>query len=306
MHEMELEVFRAGDYGDKGTYSETDLDALASDYDPKMHEAPLTVDHAQNGPAYGWVKNLKKVGDVLMASIRILSKDFLDWLKSGAYKKRSIELYRKFSATGRPYLRALTFLGAAPPEVKGLSDPAFADQGEYVPLEFKDETPEEISAESKDAKKDAELIALMRERDDLKSRIETLQKEKRRTELASFCERLKIQGKVLPAWEENGLLYFLLSLEENQTARFGESGETTPLAWFCQFLEELEPRICLEEIAKEPDCLSITDSGIPQSADGAFVSPESVEIHKRVKAFQEKHPGVSYTEALSRISYTRQ
>lgn len=305
MYEMELEVFRAGDYGDKGTYQEADLDGLASDYDPKMHEAPITVDHAQNGPAFGWVKNLKRVGDLLVASIKIQSKDFLDWLKSGAYKKRSIELYRKFSATGRPYLRTLSFLGAAPPEVKGLSDPVFTDQGEFVPLEFTEETTEEFLEESRDEQKDAELIALIQERDELKTRIEALGKEKRRAELASFCERLRIHGKVLPAWEEKGLLDFLLTLGESQTVKFGEYEETTPLAWFCKFLEQLQPRICLEELAKEPDCLAIPDSGIPRAADGAFVSPESVEIHKRVKAFQEKHPGVPYTEALSRISTTR-
>jgi hypothetical protein len=302
MHEMELEVFRAGDYGDKGAYGESDLDAIAADYDPKMHEAPVTVDHAQNGPAYGWVKNLKRAGNLLVASIRIQSRNFLDWLKSGAYKKRSIELYRKFSATGRPYLRALTFLGAAPPEVKGLADPVFSDQGEFVPLEFNDETKGEIPVEPREEKKDAELLALLQERDELKSRIEILQREKRRADLASFCERLKICGKFLPAWEEKGLLDFLLSLEEQKTLQFGESEEITPLAWFCRFLEELEPQICLEEIAKEPDSTPSVDSGIPKITDGAFVSPESLEIHKRVRTFQEKHPGVSYTDALSRIS----
>lgn len=302
MHEMELEVFRAGDYGDKGTYCETDLDAIAEDYDPKMHEAPVTVDHAQNGPAYGWVKNLKRAGNLLVASIKIQSKNFLDWLKSGAYKKRSIELYRKFSATGRPYLRALTFLGAAPPEVKGLADPVFSDPGEFIPLEFNEESPVEIPGEPEMEKKDEELLALLQERDELKSRIEILQREKRKADLASFCERMKIQGKVLPAWEEKGLLDFLLSLEKQKTVKFGESEESTPLAWFCRFLEELEPQICLEEIAKEPDCTTSLDSGIPRIADGALVSPESLEIHKRVKAFQEKHPGVSYTDALSRIS----
>ncbi|MBN1899815.1 hypothetical protein JW926_00650, partial [Candidatus Sumerlaeota bacterium] len=262
------------------------------------------VDHAQNGPAYGWVKNLRRMGNLLVASVKILSKDFLDWLKNGAYRKRSIELYRKFSSTGRPYLRALSFLGAAPPEVKGLSDPVFTDQGEFVPVEFREEIPKEVPAEQPIEKKDDELMALMQERDDLKSRIEILQRERQRAEMASFCERLKIQGKVLPAWEKKGLIDFLLSLDNNRAAQFGEMESITPLAWFCKFLEEMEPRICLEEIAKEPGSSTMPDMGIPKASDAAYVSPESVEIHKRARRFQEKHPGISYTEALARISST--
>ena len=52
--EMELEVFRAGDYGAKGAWSEETLDRLVADYDSGLHEAPVTLDHAQRGPALGW------------------------------------------------------------------------------------------------------------------------------------------------------------------------------------------------------------------------------------------------------------
>jgi hypothetical protein len=34
------------------------------------------------------------------------------------------------------------------------------------------------------------------------------------------------------------------------------------------------------------------------------VSPVSVETHRRVFAFREQNPGISYTEALARISRT--
>ncbi len=54
---LELEIFRAGDYGAKGTYSETDLDTIAQDYNPARHEAAVTVDHEQSAapPTAGWV-----------------------------------------------------------------------------------------------------------------------------------------------------------------------------------------------------------------------------------------------------------
>ena len=51
VNEIELEVFRVGDYGDKGAFSEDDLDRIAADYDPAVHEAPVTIDHQQAGTA---------------------------------------------------------------------------------------------------------------------------------------------------------------------------------------------------------------------------------------------------------------
>jgi len=289
MSEMEIEVFRTGDYGDKGKYETADLDAIIADYDPKMHEAPVTVDHAQSGPAYGWVKGLRRAGDRLLACVRILSGEFLDWLKSGAYKKKSIELYRKFSGTGRPYLRALSFLGAAPPEVKGLADPVFTDAGEFISMDFTEEKP------------GPDLEAIFRERDELKTEIENLKREKRRAELAMFCERLKREGKLLPAWEEKGLVEFLLTLDETRIFQFRDAGDKSPLAWFCSFLEEIPRIVYLGEVAGEAEQPGLPDGSLPQPADGVAVSPESVEVHKRAVAFQEKHPGTSYTEALSHV-----
>jgi hypothetical protein len=125
--ELIIEVFRAGDYGPKGSYTEADLDAIATDYEAGRHEAPVTLDHRQEGPAHGWVRSLKRVGDRLLATIGRISPTLAALLGSQAYKKRSVELYRRFTDTGRPYLKAVSFLGAAAPEVKGLADPAFAE-----------------------------------------------------------------------------------------------------------------------------------------------------------------------------------
>lgn len=127
--ELELEVFRAGDYGERGTWSEEQLDAIAGDYDPGRHEAPVTLDHEQRGPAQGWVKSLRRVGDRLLATLTRLSPKLAEGLRTGAWRKRSIELYRKFGDGGTPYLKAVSFLGAAAPAVRGLADPNFAQGG---------------------------------------------------------------------------------------------------------------------------------------------------------------------------------
>lgn len=141
---LEVEVFRAGDYGPKGTYTEDDLERIAEHYNPATHEAPVTMDHDQRGPAHGWVRSLRRVGDRLLATLVRLSEPLRAALEANAYKKRSVELYRALKATGTPYLKAVSFLGAAAPEVKGLADPVF-DSGEEV-LSFEEDCPSAIEA----------------------------------------------------------------------------------------------------------------------------------------------------------------
>lgn len=142
--DLDIEVFRAGDYGPKGRYSPDDLGRIAADYDAAQHEAPVTVDHAQNGPAAGWVSALRQMGDRLVATLTRLTPDLRAALRNATLRKRSIELDRSFAATGRPYLKAVSFLGAAPPEVKGLRDPLFAEGTEVVRF---DEDPKPTGGE---------------------------------------------------------------------------------------------------------------------------------------------------------------
>jgi hypothetical protein len=125
--EVELEVFRAGDYGAKGEYTERDLQAMAEDYRPGLLEAPLTFDHAQAGPAFGWVSALRREGTRLFAVLRGVPQAVRQVGRSGAYKRCSIELVRNLPDTGRPYVRAISLLGAATPQVKGLAEIKFAD-----------------------------------------------------------------------------------------------------------------------------------------------------------------------------------
>jgi hypothetical protein len=308
MKELELEVFRAGDYGEKGSYDIADLDNIIRDYDPGMHEAPVTIDHARSGPAYGWVKGLKRVGNKLVATLKGVSEDFFRWVKDGAYKKRSIELYRKFTSTGRPYLRALTFLGAAPPEVKGLADIVFGDDGIFDQLDSDEvNSPPENSTPIEKAKDEfskitdpgkVELETALRERDELRFDLKNIIKEKLRTEAEIFCERLKMEGRILPAWEKNGLVEFILSLDEKDEVSFGESSKMSPRTWFCSFLENLPSQVKMEEVVPEKSFQESLRKNVPLPVEGREISPESIETHVRVLEFLEKNPESSYTEAL--------
>lgn len=125
---LEIEVFKTGDYGAKGNYTAEDLDAIAASYKPEFHEAPVTLDHQQSGPAEGWVRSLRRVGNTLYATLQGISPRLNQLLMSGQYKKRSIELFASNKNEAEaPRLKAVTFLGAATPQVKGMSDPLFSE-----------------------------------------------------------------------------------------------------------------------------------------------------------------------------------
>lgn len=140
------EIFRAGDYGDKGEYTPEDLKAYAENYNSGKHEAPVTIDHKQSGPAFGWLKpgSVKALGEKLVGTLQVIP-EFADTVKRGLFKKRSIELYRE-----PKNIRAVTFLGAQPPEVKGMPDLAFSASDDAVHIDFQEGanmalTPEDIA-----------------------------------------------------------------------------------------------------------------------------------------------------------------
>lgn len=58
-----IEIFRTGrqtaSSGEALSFTEADLKASASAYDPTLHEAPIVVGHPRgNSPAYGWIKSI--------------------------------------------------------------------------------------------------------------------------------------------------------------------------------------------------------------------------------------------------------
>lgn len=154
-----FEIFRPGKHiasnGLALTFSEADLKAAVAAYDPKIHEAPITVGHpVDNRPAYGWIKGLDFTDSSLHADPDQVEAQFEEMVAAGRFKKRSASFYLPKSANhplkDKPghdahYLRHVAFLGAQPPAVKGLKDVTFKDAEEGV-VEFSDEDDETLFA----------------------------------------------------------------------------------------------------------------------------------------------------------------
>jgi hypothetical protein len=275
-----MEVFRAGDYGAKGVWSEADLDQLARDYSPQLLEAPLTFDHARSGPAFGWVRALRKIGDRLVAVVGDVPAVVRELVRRGAYRKRSVEILRHFAPTGRPYLRAVSLLGAATPAVPGLREVSFEAHEE--PLCFQD---------------DAELLELRATVSRLEAELASLRAERHRATAERLVALARESGAGLNPREAELVEAFCLAFgEAPEIVRFGEK-EMSPLEWLEQMLTARSPQV--PEVPARPVAFAQgSASGCDDLAWGDQVDPMSVALHRKTMALRASRPGLSYASAL--------
>lgn len=279
-----FEVFRTGTHTDnKGNTREwtvEDLDKAVKSYNPEHQEAPLVIGHPKtNAPAYGWAEGLKREGNILYAKARQVLPEFEEAVKSGRYKKRSISFYPDGT------LRHIGFLGAQPPAVKGLVDVQFKEGEEYneyeetinnhmppgahpAPAGEGGDMPKTVEELEKDlakeraAKETAEKKAAeFKEKAD-KTTADFAEAEKKRTkqEIAEFVEKGIKEGKILPAWKEQGLVEFmehLAGVDGGATEiEFSEGDNTvksSPLEWFKKFVTNFGEHPLFKEMVRPKD-----------------------------------------------------
>lgn len=282
-----IAIFKTGTHtdgaGNTRTWGAQDLDQIVAQFKPADHEPPVVIGHpVTDAPAYGWVGEVKREGELLYARLKDLVPEFVQMLKEGRFKKRSIALYPDLT------LRHVGFLGATPPAVKGLPDAQFA-AGAFneVSLQPEEETMDEkmkafwqtfrefllggsagaIVIQQPPADKGSDKSAEFAEREkalaDREAALKTKEdaaakataqtaKQLRTAEIHAFCEGLKREGKLLPAWQDMGLEKFLVELPAEGTHAFadGQAAQTS-LAFMQAFLQSMPKVVEFSEKAKD-------------------------------------------------------
>lgn len=144
-----VEIFKAGDYGDKGVWPVGRLDQVVQNFHTvsvvngkprRQWTPPAVLGHpAEDAPAYGWVSDLKREGEVLLARFSKVQPALEASVKDGRFPNRSAAFYLDPQGKG-PVLRHVGFLGSVPPEVKSLEPIHFSD-GEFIAIEFDESRP---------------------------------------------------------------------------------------------------------------------------------------------------------------------
>lgn len=142
-----FEIFKSGKHTDSSgheiNFSDDDVEKIAKNYNPAIHEAPIVIGHPKtNAPAFGWIKGL--VFDAAKKALKAIpsqmNTDFVEAVKNGAYKKISASFYSPDSPNnptpGQYALRHVGFLGAQPPAIKGLEAVEFAEDDQTIEMEL--------------------------------------------------------------------------------------------------------------------------------------------------------------------------
>jgi hypothetical protein len=278
-------VFRAGDYGEKGVYTVDDLKGAASAYNSGNHghEAPLTVNH-DDVAAYGWAEQGSATvkGDTLFLDFKQVPDEFVSLVKDGRLKKRSIEFYMdqtpdKKPAPGKKFIRAVTLLGAQPPEVKGMPDIKFGEADkdiERVSIDF---------AET-DATEDSELKTLIvKEFSDIKK----LFAEKK--DVTNCGEGTMTPEQIAAMQKENAeMKERIKKYEESATAEKGKELETLK----ADMAKMSEAKTAAEKRATEAEAKATAAETKATAAEAKFAEVEKAsrkeKLDAAVKAAKDK------------------
>lgn len=318
------EVFKAGKYP-QGKFTKKEIEQIAKNYDPKFCEAPITIDHQQSGPAYGWVDAVKADGDKLKFAFKDVPSEFEKDVNDGKYKKVSVELYRNLEGKGA-YLKAVSFLGAATPQVKGLEPIKFMESESDVYEFNSDEEPEQFSEEEivelknqvaeleeqlakfKENNKKMETIKSLKEKisalndevatfkekakdkETIEKELSDIKKMIKNREFDEFIDKQITKGILVPA-NKSTVLSVLQELDSVQ--KFGE--DSTVVHDFKSFIESLPPQITFDETATKDKQSAKNDVEKFANAD-----EDSLEIFKEAKALSEKE-NISFRDALLKL-----
>lgn len=111
---MWIEIFKTGHRVDsKGRakwWTIEDLDRVVNKYDPAWHEAPIVIGPLKDtSPAYGWIKSLKREGEILLGQVKDTVPELLKRIRDNLFEKRTVSFYPDFG------LRHVGFLGIEAP-----------------------------------------------------------------------------------------------------------------------------------------------------------------------------------------------
>ncbi len=297
---MWIEIFKTGTWtssqGKTTSYNKDDLDAIVAKFDP-ANEPPVTVGHPETdtAPAFGWMKALKRVGEVLVGDFEFVP-EFLELLKKGVYKNRSIGLRNGAIAH-------VAFLGGAAPAVKGLESIKFsADEAETAYYEtnlekeneMEKEAQERIAKLAENAKMKADFAASQEEIKSMKAEKAKMETEKREREVDAFCDSLVKNGQLTPAVADSvkATMHGLCADEKN----FEKGGVVEQLKETYSKLPKLEH---LESNKANKQSAKKESQEDAPSYYGLPVNAERLVLHERAKEI-EKEEKISYSEAVKK------
>lgn len=240
-----VEIFRSGSYGTKGNYTNGDLDKMVANFNTE-DQVPIVLGHPEtDSPAWGWLSEVKRDGDVLMAKPDDLHADFEKALDEKQFKNRSVRIAATDSG---PKILHLGYLGAMLPQVEGLKTAQFANGGESVDYAFdlnkkEPEKEGEMEKDEKIKKLEKDLADEKKARKDEKLAASKKDAAARKSSFASFVDSKLIATGKLPKDRKDEAVAFMMTLPTGKSADFtwgdGDDEKGSSVGWFQDFVAGL-------------------------------------------------------------------
>lgn len=321
---MEFEIFSSGQHtSDKGItkdYLTDDLNYIASNYNPSESEAPIVIGHpVDSSPAYGWIESLKVEGDKLLAKAKDVVPEFLNAIKQGLYKKRSISLDKD----GK--LRHVGFLGGALPAVKGLADIQFSENDSASTYELDIDHP--LDSQSKTDPPLAEVIPpslsdisvslaniqstlnqftqnFSHSNDsnllsNIQSEINSIHSKLKSSEFTSLLDNKLSSGSLTPAMKNK--FEAVINFIDSQNFASPESNQSNTVkvkSLLTDFLNSIPKIVYFENFAEKPE---YTNTNFSEEFSGLSLDEESAALHQNALSLMKKE-NLSYEAAVIKLS----
>ena len=277
--------------------------------------AKLGHSSAVGAPAYGWMSNLYREGDTLLADFSDMDSKLIDEIEKRRYNSVSVEIWPRIEHAGKVYkdvLGGIAMLGAEWPAVKGLkplSASLFADAGsEKLELQKEPQVTLKFTQEEHDALVQAEVgkekVKLSGEIAELTGKLEDSEKRAELAEAAlrSFKDdnaKKEIErivdgaikdGKLLPKQKAE-----LMAMAEAMTAAASQKfkvgdKEKTGLEMFEDHIKALPGRVAYGE--------RLGSKGEKPTENGEKAADA---VHARVQEFLAANPKSDYSEAYQAV-----
>ena len=260
---MLCQIFKTGKHTDsKGNtrnWTTEDLDKIVYQANNVHKDSPICVGHPQsNSPAYGWLKDVQRIGNGLYCDFKDVQKEFVEAVKKGLFKNRSISLDKDLN------IRHLAFLGGQAPAIKGLEQFCFEDEKDFQSIElteFSDIEDDEKQGKNtknereKKVEKLEEMQSQLAEKDkkidELQKQIADVKNAQKLQEFEDFCDEAIKKGNILPKHKES-IVNILTACDKMETFNFSDGEEKDAVSSVKDFIGSLKI-MNFEEIANKDD-----------------------------------------------------
>jgi hypothetical protein len=304
-----VEIFRVGRWRGNKTVEATPalLDQIVGNFhqlNAKVsgYGVPVKLGHsdAVGAPAFGWMSDLQRVGDVLVADFSDVDPAIVDAIGKRRYNSVSIELYPVVNYSGKIFenvLGGVALLGAEWPAVKGLkplSGSLFSENEEKLVLSDKEmedvktftETEHDTLMADAVVKATSDLSAKLAASEARASTAEAAVKAFRedadKASVAAIIEAAEKKGVVVPANKAS-----VQAMADALLASTNDSTKT--LATFKAFVDGLPAKIDLTEKTE--------GKGKP----GAEATKASDEVNERATVLMKDGKAKDYETAVKAV-----